>query len=475
MADTAIADMVNATSPLTAAGIDPDQALLDRVGTMQRLFAPDAWQERIRAQVDGHSPGQAQGTGSAATVPGSVTPAGDATAGQPEDLQQKNVANLTQGMASLDQGDKVLQSMQAQPDLDRQTAGIQAQLDKDNVAIDPNAVDPTTGKAKYKPSFGQRLLRGVEGAARGGFITPAAMLGVIDPAALGGTAYGAPNKQYGTDVQAQQGRVAADRQQLQQATDNYKARSERAATMAQLLRDQAQARQALAIELIGQQRVPIAQEQAQTRAEQAYNSSPAGKAETVSALNAVTPQGGTRPGYAQRGNRQRSSQGRGQAANPGAGAVTPPSRNPVADRVGNRGRDPVGSIVADATGRKQAFADSYERQADGRYRAKDGTNILSPQEFDQKLDGYRLQANQRLANKGYEIDTRGQIVPIAANKTSSIARPAGQVPAGAPQQPGEVAVIHPDGTPGYIPAESLQRALQRGYTQAAAASPQEER
>lgn len=293
--DTAYADLLPALSPLE----DPDAAMLDRKATMAKLLgtdgptAPPSWLDQMKAAQQSAPTETASATppvpptaapdsaSPSAAVPAGVTPSGSTTSAPSwADLQRQNV---TKGMASLDKGDASLQSVQDQPGLDSQTSALEAQRAKDAATIDPKA-------AQYKPSFGQRLMRGAEGVLRGGVLTPAAVLGAIDPSAVGGTAYGAPNKQYGLDVQKQQGTVASDDQQLSNAAANWKAANDRAKALATEQRSNADARGKLSTEITGQQnaetsaaKTPIEKETADAQTAEAYNKSPAAKAATTEA------------------------------------------------------------------------------------------------------------------------------------------------------------------------------------------------
>lgn len=291
MADENYADLLPSLSPLD----DPDAAMLDRKGTMEKLLGPvtpepQSWLDRARAadtsqqaSVGGPAPtsNTLASAAPAATpaVPAGVTPTGDAS-GTPSwaDLQRQNV---TKGMASLDRGDASLQAMQNAPDLGSQTADLEAQRANDAAPI--SAYDQN-GKvqSQYKPSFGQRLMRGVGAFARGGII------GAVDPEAVGATAYGAPNKQFTRDVDQQGQRVKSDDQQLANAAANWKAVNDRTAALAKETRAQADSRKGISTEITSQQGIPIRQQEADARTADAYNSSPEGKAEAAKELNAQT-------------------------------------------------------------------------------------------------------------------------------------------------------------------------------------------
>jgi hypothetical protein len=89
--------------------------------------------------------------------------------------------------------------------------------------------------ADYKPSFGQRLVRGLQGFARGG------VFGAVDPTIGGAQAYGAPTRQFGIDTALQAQRVGGIDQSIEQARKNYQDTSSRIKANAQEARSTATA------------------------------------------------------------------------------------------------------------------------------------------------------------------------------------------------------------------------------------------
>lgn len=78
-------------------------------------------------------------------------------------------------------------------------------------------------------------------------------------------------------------------------------------------------------------------------------------------------------------------------------------------QAGSNADPETGAIVADATQRKQDFADKYTRDpSDGSYSDNNG-NSISGQEFNAKIDGFRTAANQKLAKYGAQIDAQGNV------------------------------------------------------------------
>lgn len=307
--DSHITDMLDSLSPLTKYGIDPDQARLDRAGTMAKLMgtdvaAPPSWLDqaqgnappaqtasiagRVQPSVPAQTPTPAQPAQPAqSAIPASVTPSGNQ---MKSSLAAGNAATIGQMEQDYTKASQDVANEAIQPGIDTTTAALEAQRARDAKPI--NAYDPATGKvvAPYKPSFGQRLARGAEGVLRGGIFTPQAVLGAIDPAAVGGTGYGAPNAQYGRDVQQQQSKVASDDQQLKNAADNWKATSERLKQIAADRRALSTTGKDVTGASIAQQDQPnkdataaAATENAATEAKRAYNESADGKAAITAA------------------------------------------------------------------------------------------------------------------------------------------------------------------------------------------------
>jgi hypothetical protein len=278
--DSVYADLLDSLSPLTTAGIDPDQARMDRAGTMAKLtnsgVAAPWWEQPQQGQQGPTQMASATPPPQPSAVPAGVTPSGKPS------LADNNAGTIGLMQSDYAKASKDVDAEANQPDLATTTAPLQTQRTKDATAI--NAYDPQTGKVldKYKPSFGQRLMRGVEGFAGGG------ILGAIDPKLGGAEAYGAPSQQYGRDVQQQQGRVASDDQQLKNAADNWKATSDRLKQIANERRALATAGKDVTGASNQQQQIPIDKEKADTGQEEAYNNSPEGKAEAAKQLSAET-------------------------------------------------------------------------------------------------------------------------------------------------------------------------------------------
>lgn len=284
MADdaNAIAGLLGSiTDPLGKAGIDPDEALLDRKAAMAKLMgptAPPSWVDQVNtAQNDvppqpGLSPNGNQlpaGLQSRAVTPppaqaapSTAVPASVTQNGSP-DLAAANTAFIGQAQNDYTKASNDVDKMAAQPDLASQTKNLEAQ--RANQAAPLPAYDPQTGKllSEYKPSFAQRLMRGVDGFARGG------VFGAIDPKVAGETPYGAPNAQYQREVQQRQGNVASLDQQLQTAATNYKNTSERLKAVAAARKELPSMAKDIMSGSVAQQDQPNKQLDAQTNAARA--------------------------------------------------------------------------------------------------------------------------------------------------------------------------------------------------------------
>lgn len=302
--DAAYADLLPALSPLD----DPDAAMLDRKATMAKLLgtdgptAPPSWLDQMKAAqqstpdstdeaAQNDAPANLSPNGNvlpdglksrvppaAPSIPASVTPSGDSSA---PSMAGNNAKVIAQMQANYAKNSQDVQNEADQPDLTATTKNLEAA--RQNAAQPINAYDPKTGKVvdDYKPSFGQRLMRGVEGFAKGG------VFGAIDPAIGGATPYGAPNAQYGRDVQQQQGRVASLDQQLKNAADNYKATSARLGQVAKDRTELVNSGKDVAGASIAQQNIDNKPDKPQTIEEQAYDYAVKSGKTPIDALTAV--------------------------------------------------------------------------------------------------------------------------------------------------------------------------------------------
>lgn len=186
------------TSPLTKAGIDPDEALMNRDAAMAKLTGkPDypggADYPSRPAETAAAQPAQPSNPGAASTVaPVSQQPSWD-------DYTRQGL----QGQLDATRGaQKTVAEMTKMPADDPAIGGLTAKRATDATPINPQ-------DDKYKPTLGQRIWRGVKAGLTGG-IPGAAMAD-----------YQAPNRQFGIDKQQQAQTVASDDQQITQARKNF--------------------------------------------------------------------------------------------------------------------------------------------------------------------------------------------------------------------------------------------------------------
>ena len=295
--DTVYADLLDALSPVSKAGMDPDAAAADRAGTMAKLLGPDDkpkanWynppteeaQNVVPALPDGlqRRPGAAQPAQATPAVPAGVTPSGSPT--KPGDLAAQNAATIGLGQTAYAQSLKDVDAMAAAPTEEQDPNVIKAEQAQANYAnpTNPNAKDPTTGKPLYSPSVMQRIARGVSGFARG------SVLGVLDPGAFGGTPYGAPNSDYDYAEQARTARETLAGTQLKQAQDAWTAAQGKAKAVQEARAKLATSLPDVTKPSTEQQDQPNKDAQAAVDTARAYNDSPAGKAEAAKETNDAT-------------------------------------------------------------------------------------------------------------------------------------------------------------------------------------------
>jgi hypothetical protein len=288
--DSVYADLLDALSPVSKAGLDPDAAAADRAGTMRTLMGDDAsptkgwWEQGEMAQnnvpprpgaetspngsplpagLHSRQPAQDDAPDAMPTdaptvpapapapaVPAGVTPSG--TASKP-DLAGANAASIALMQSDLAKASQDVDNEAKQPD----EASVLAPLEQQRVNAANRQVElqnpyDKDGKLlpEYKPTLGQRLIRGVEGFARGG------VFGAVDPTIGGAKAYGAPNKELDIDQTQAAGRVAGADQQLTNARDAWKAQSDRLKAIAAERRALAPAGKDATDASIKQQQVP---------------------------------------------------------------------------------------------------------------------------------------------------------------------------------------------------------------------------
>lgn len=144
---------------------------------------------KVRPQVAQAAPAPAQ------AVPANVTPNG-AEAGAPKTWADYVRAGLNRGMTAADQSQTALTAIQNQPTAESTNAPLEAQRSALAQPLNPS-------EKEYRPGIGTRIVRGIDAVRRGG------VLGAVDPADVGGKAYGAPNRQFDIDTQRRAAQVGA--------------------------------------------------------------------------------------------------------------------------------------------------------------------------------------------------------------------------------------------------------------------------
>ncbi len=411
--------------------------------------------------------GAAGGAG-AASVPTDSPTTESPTAGDYTKAGLPGVAGIEQQAQN-----NAMRTSQAEEALGGQMGTVPAQIQQDQQARDAAqaaSVDPS----QYKASLGQKIWRGVRGGLVGGLTggVPGALLGVIEPQDIsGGTAYGAPGKGYDEATAKQAADVKAKTQSYQEALDNFKLAQDARTKSLDALKEARSGYGGVATEANAAKNADTAAARVPIEQQTAEQNSPAAKLKL------------SQDEFDQRG-AQLQSDPQLQKLSPinkilyRLNGKVPDPREPneaeitaaqaaralVVFRASHGGKDPqtledfnsvqaaargmldrgatkdtddaVSSIVADATGKKQEFADKYE-PTHGGYRPKgsyDTKNILSPEAFQNKMDSFANDANVKLAKYGAQIDPKtGQIVRQngAAAADGQNAAPAGAPPKGA--------------------------------------------
>lgn len=518
MADNygSIADLLPSLSPLE----DPDAARQDPKAAIAGLLGdptPKSWAEQAQEAAETQQDAPAEQEQSAAppqrspngnalpaglqsrepqpaaptpAVPAGVTPSGDATTQQP-DLAGGNAKTIALMQGDYARASQDVQNEAAQPSLADQTRVLEQQrVNAQQRQVDlQNPNDPKTGKLRdeYKPSFGQRLVRGVEGFARGG------VFGAVDPTLGGAQAYGAPNKEYGYDKQQAAGRVAGADQQLTNAAANYKATSERLQKIASERRAAITAGKDATAASIDQQKVPIDQQNADSRAQEAKNNSPESKQQisqndfqqAQSEAAKMGLKGQQRTLYLANRKlpdpRQATAEeiARAQATAAWHHDHPGPNQQPGLDDIRSINAAVAGSeIKNEQKGGRPIPPAVAARISETKTSAMKAAQDKFAQKHDKAGQPYGIKDFVREMNEAqgaYQeaIEATGNGVRLLHleddGKTWTVQDAPPAAASGEGPQPGEVEVIDPHGNPGYIPAKNLSKALSQGYKQKAGA------
>lgn len=507
--DSVYADLLDSLSPLTTAGIDPDEARMDRAGTMAKLLGDDdpepqqSWSAKAKADYDAQQSATTPTPGDASpqvspngnpmpaglqsrvpqptrtpTIPASVAPSGNATTPSLADRNSKSIGIMEDNLARASQD---VQNEAAQPSEEEQTRVLEQQrVNAQRRQVDlETPLDPQTGKTRpeYKPSFGQRLMRGVEGFAGGG------VLGVVDPRVGGAPAYGAPNKEYGYDKRQAADRVAGADQQLTRAAANWKARNDQLKAIAQERRAVATTGKDVTGASIAQQEVPIKKEEADNSSPEAARQKLQDQFTQVQAkADKMGLKGQQRTLFLANGKlpdpRQATSEDIGRAQATAAWHRDNPGKQPSLDDIRSINAAVSGSeikgtvkngkpippalqnkILDEKKAAMDAATASYRDGMDKSgqpFKQSDWVNAMqsAQDKFEAAIEAEGGTTNHMTVNSDGSWTAQK-----AADKDSQPNTPTSEM------QPNEVYVIAPDGTPGYISSDKLDKALKRGYQQ----------
>lgn len=470
--DDSLSQFPSAANPLASLGIDP----LDARANPELLSALN--------------PGETASTTPTASVraAGAIGGAGEAPPAETTPTPALATANdyAMAGLSSLkNDADLATQAASAIPTSNPDVERLAAQRKK--LATPTPLYDSQTGKMLAttmtadgrtiapRPTGWQRLGRGLRsagvGLATGGL--RGAILGAIDPAAEpGGTAYGAPNAAYQHAEQERQAELGATDSGLKTAFDNWKQAVDAQKAKGADLRATATLGKDLTTGATDIEKIPIEQEKADNdkaklpiEKEKADNATPENKAraselEQTAKINArrndpiaqSLPRGYIRNRYILTGEMQAAHDPTGEERNvasltaawrrenPGKSMTTTDLASIYREASGAKesasggGDDQVGAIVADATAKKQEYADGFTRLKNGDYLNNSTSRTVSGKEFNDKIDAFRTDANKRLAKYGASIDAQGNVVHGGSSAAQNNAKIAPTPPAGATGQ-----------------------------------------
>src|SRR5579885_1306054 len=215
MADLDLTQLIPSASPLAAAGIDPDEAIAsgDPHGMLAAKRAGVPYIPKAAAltptmpQVSAAIPqNPVQSASQTPDIPATVTPSGKAVSPQQETRRQFSAA---------------AQSLLNRPSLESQLQPLQEQRTELSQPLSPY-------QPQYRPSAGERIMRGVQAFAKGG------IRGALNPAAVGATPYGAGNRQWSQAAQQRAAQLNDVNQRIADVNSEEKAGSERLKDIAQL-------------------------------------------------------------------------------------------------------------------------------------------------------------------------------------------------------------------------------------------------
>lgn len=483
-----LAQLSRGTSPLASMGYDADELRADpakRAEAMDKVASPLDQRTPTRPGVTGRMelaqntpppdprtavpsdeppnptlrarPTPASGAGAAMSqvasaaipdtlsAPSAKTPASPASPAGP-DWQGLAERSAQGALNTADEARHMFESAPNAPD----TTSLDTHIEADKIPTNPREKDPVTGKPLYEPTGWQRFGRGVKSAAIG-LMTgglPGLTVGALDPGEIhGGTAYGAPNKDFREDEARRQGTLAVDEQRKSDVVDRFKRLNDQITGRAKdITTTEPGYKDAGTIAIDAQKQ----QTDAAKEARETKENSPQGKADEKVAVSqgefdqrnkeADRIFGGPGRGGMQRSlylangklpdprNATAEEIAKGEAMNVfrrqnGRPPQTMDEINEINAAASGRMHDTgsedtaVSSIVADSTGKKNEFLGQWQRQQDGSYLrvgarpfSTDKNDKMSANEFNAKVDQFRLDANKELQKHGAQIDATGQVV-----------------------------------------------------------------
>lgn len=494
----------SAASPLAGLGLDPEQvrANPDLLSSINPgTSAPEA-AKPVPTPPGGVS--MPTGEDEAPPAPSASAKAAGAVGGAGQAPSQTATDYGMAGLQSLNQNAKMATDATADipttsPEIERLTAQ-RAKFAAPAPLYDPTTgkmldktteIDPTTGQPvtiNPKPSTGTRIWRGVRGGLQG-VLTDGirgGLLGAISPELEGSEKYGAPNRAYQSAEQQREATLGATDAGLKTAFDNWKEQVNGAKVKATEFRanaglgkdetsgavamqnsatlaasekerekkdteDSPEARDAATVKLTKAQ---LDQRKSIVDTDPTFRKmSPLNKMLYV--LNGKVPDP-REPNEAEVNAAQAARAlvvfkaqhgGQGPQTLEDFNAIQSAARGTLDRGKGDaNGDEEISTIVADATAKKQEFADKWMRQPDGSYSTPDYSKQITAAEFKDELEKFRTGANAKLAKKGAKIDDQGNVV-----HKDSANDPQGDL----------VTVRTSDGIEGTIPRSNLAAAQKR--------------
>lgn len=466
----------SAANPLTAMGIDPDEARANPSMLAQLHEAA-----RMGGGVTPPAAASAPAPPPGRPVPGTEDepPAQPPVSAQPTTHTQTPASPQTAddyemaGLSSLNRNASMATDAAAiptdNPEVDRLTA-LREKLATPAPLYDratgktlktTQEYDPTTGKdvsLNPRTGIGTKIWRGVRGGlvgfAEGGF--PGALVGAIDPQDVrgGGAGYSAPSSAYTRGEQQRESELAATDSSLTDVSKNWKdavdaakAKAVEFRANAGLGKDETESATGVINAATNKKKednaanadankLTLNQGEFDQRTQQVAgmpNLSPLQR--TLYILNGKVPDP-QQPNEAEINAAQAARAlvvfraqhgGKGPQTLEDFNQIQAAARGTMDKKTDADADAEVGSIVADATQAKQEYADKYSRNPDGSYSLKDAPydpkTTVTAQQFQDGLEKFRTDANVKLAKKGHQIGPDGKLGSTAPTPTAQNAAP----------------------------------------------------